>query len=244
MTNTVVCSDKANSLAYLGDPIRPADAAQVIRAELVGDDTIAAGELDRPTYTDPEKAAIEAGQAAWRRLASDPTWEDWKKVGQAHVIGRTKAMREAHVNRPIGRRYSAAFATWQKECGFETDKGDRARLFEVMGRLGEIEEWRRKLTAPERLRLNHPTSVLRKWKDAVSEPNRPPQTSPIAKLKLSVTSLEEQNARLRREVERGGGDLWAAEDRPQDIARVIVAKLSKSKAEIVARAILKQLKTK
>jgi hypothetical protein len=44
---------------------------------------------------------------------------------------------------------------------------------------------------------------------------------------------------MRREIERGGGDLWTAEDRAQDIAKVILSKLTKRKAETVAREILK-----
>jgi hypothetical protein len=46
---------------------------------------------------------------------------------------------------------------------------------------------------------------------------------------------------MRREIAQGGGDLWSPEDRPQDIAKVIVGKLTKSKAEKVAREILKIL---
>jgi hypothetical protein len=48
---------------------------------------------------------------------------------------------------------------------------------------------------------------------------------------------------MKREIERGGGDLWSRNDRPQDIARVIVAGLSKNKAEKVAREILRHIKS-
>jgi hypothetical protein len=47
---------------------------------------------------------------------------------------------------------------------------------------------------------------------------------------------------LRRECERFGGDLWDPADRPEDIATVMVAKLSRNKAIAVACAILKALK--
>jgi len=47
---------------------------------------------------------------------------------------------------------------------------------------------------------------------------------------------------MKREIDRGGGDLWTVDDRPQDIACVILGKLSKTKAEKVAREILTALK--
>ena len=54
-------------------------------------------------------------------------------------------------------------------------------------------------------------------------------------------ALIEERDRYKREVDRGGGDLWSAEDRAQDIARVILGKLTKRKAETVACAILKMV---
>jgi hypothetical protein len=127
--------------------------------------------LDSPSYH-PDEAVVRAGQEAWGRLRSNATWDDWKQVGKAHVIGRHKAMIGAGVNQPIGRRYNEAFGTWQREFGFENlDQGDRARLFEVMGHLDEVDAWLATLTTSERLRLNHPTTVLRNWKRSTVFPN-------------------------------------------------------------------------
>jgi hypothetical protein len=50
--------------------------------------------------------------------------------------------------------------------------------------------------------------------------------------------------RAEREISTGGGDLWAPDDTPEDIATVMVMKLSLNKAERVARAILKKLNNK
>src|SRR3974390_479903 len=41
-----------------------------------------------PRTTDPEQTAIRCGQEAWSRLKKGSTFEDWKHVGAAHVIGR------------------------------------------------------------------------------------------------------------------------------------------------------------
>jgi hypothetical protein len=200
--------------------------------------------LDSPTYH-PDEAVVRAGQEAWCRLRSNATWDDWKQVGKAHVIGRHKAMIEAGVNQPIGRRYNEAFGTWQREFGFENlDKGDRARLFEVMGHLAKIETWLATLTTSERLRLNHPATVLRKWKGltVVLDPNATPKASPYAKLKEAHVQLIEKHHRLEREIRASAGDLWTPQDTADDIANVIVCKLPTHKAERVARAMLAKLK--
>jgi hypothetical protein len=154
-------------------------------------------------------------------------------------------MRDAHTNKPHGRSYCAAFSAWAKKFGFtDLDKGDRARLFDVMDRLVDIETWLEKLPLTERLRLNHPNSVWRRWKAATAEPkpDAEKKSSPFEKLKESVAQLEEENARMKREIERGGGDLWSANDRPKDIANIMIKTLGRRKAEKAAREILSALK--
>jgi hypothetical protein len=205
--------------------------------------TVKIDSLDCPSY--PDEAVVRAAQEAWGRLRSNATWDDWRQVGRAHLIGRHKAMTEAGVNRPIGRRYNEAFGAWQREFGFENlDQGDRARLFEVMSHLAEIEAWLATLTTGERVRLNHPTSILRKWKGSivVADPNAAPKPpSAYAKMKEVNVDLQERLHRAEREIAAHGGDLWGPEDNPAIIAKIMLVQLSPSKAERVARQILKVL---
>jgi hypothetical protein len=204
-------------------------------------------ELAKPTLEEPqEEDAVRLGQEAWHRLRAHSTWQDWKKVGAAHVIGRTTAMRDGHVNKPKGRSYNAAFLAWQKKFGFDLDKGDRSRLYAVMDHLAEIEAWLATVKPAERLRLNHPNSVWRRWKKAtaVVDPNKPEKVSAVQKLKDSVIQLSEECARMKREIDRGGGDLWTPDDRPEVIAEIMVSKLSLYKVEKVAREMLKFAKSK
>jgi hypothetical protein len=185
---------------------------------------------------------IRQGQEALRRLRDHSTWEDWKRVGRAHEAGRTTAMHDSGSNKPAGRGYNAAFHAWVKKFGFDLDKGDRARLFDVMDHLMEIEAWLETLKPAERLRLNHPSSVWRRWKKetAVVDPNKPAKVSAAQKLK----DLSEENARMKREIEKGGGDLWTPDDRPEVIAQIMASKLSAYKVEKVAREMLKLAKSK
>jgi hypothetical protein len=199
--------------------------------------------LDNPTKED----LIRYGQEAWNRLRDNSTFANWSFVGAAHVLGRAEAMRDAHTNKPEGRGYNAAFAAWARKFGFaDLDKGDRARLFNVMDNLKEIAAWLEKLPLKERLRLNHPSSVWRRWKAATTTPkaDAEPKASPMQKLKDELVAAVEERDRYKREVERGGGDLWTPEDKPKDIARIIVGKLTRRKAESVAREILAALKEK
>jgi hypothetical protein len=171
------------------------------------------GRLDQSNL--PTDETILRGQNAWARVRDDHAWEDWLHVGAAPVIGRAEAMRETHVNEPVGYNYNTAFGAWLRRYGFETiDKGDRARLFEVMDKLVEIEAWRATLTERQRRLLNHPTTVLRKWRTAtaVVDPKAPPKASATAKLKESVAELSEENYRLKRDADASSFDLWAGKE--------------------------------
>ena len=204
-------------------------------------------ELDQSSSKseEPEQAAIREGREAWRRVCT--SWNDWKKVGAAFVIGRTTAMRDAHTNVPKGRGYNAALRAWQKKHGFEglDDTGDQTRLFRCMENLVAIERWLVQRSEIERSRLNHPSTIWRRWqaslKPSVSDDEKKP--SHVQKLNNSIAALQEENNRMRREIERGGGDLWNSDDRPRDIARIVIQQCkSKTKAEKVAREILAALK--
>jgi hypothetical protein len=186
---------------------------------------------------------IRRGQEALARLRR--TWSDWMEVAEALAVGRTEVMRELHTNSPTGRRYEKAMGEWLAAHSFKTiDKGTRHRLLECLQHKTEIEGWRSRLTENRRDRFNHPDSVLRKWKQttAIPKANAEPKVSPMQKLKDELVVVVEERDRMKREIESGGGDLWSADDRPNDIARVILGKLSKTKAEKVAREILAALK--
>jgi hypothetical protein len=195
--------------------------------------------LDRPG--DSVNETVHRGQQAWIRLHSDNAWVDWVDVGKAHVIGRQEAMREAHVNEPSGHRYKVAFAAWLEKFGFrDLDDGDRARLFKVMDNLAAVEKWRAELGTTKRLRLNHPSTVLRKWQAATTAPSKdretPKKPTRTKKLEQSLAAALEENHKLKREVESGGGDLWSVHDRAEDIAAVMAAKLSANKFDQLIKA--------
>jgi hypothetical protein len=155
------------------------------------------------------------GRAAWKRLKKSTDWNDWMSVGEALVAGRGMARRGAGVNKPEGRGYNELFSQWLIHYGLqEIDKSDRAKLFKVMDRRSEIEEYRLSLSLPERCRLNHPTTVLRHWTSAtkVTKP-RPPKVS-----------VDQENDDLRAQID----ELTAARESPKPLS------LDQARAQYVA----------
>ena len=146
------------------------------------------------------------GTEAWRRLKKTKDYNDWLKVGEALTVGREWAMNQAQTNTPDGKAYNMAFGEWMLQYKLnDMDKGDRSRLFEVMAALPMIEEWRRTMTTTERLKLNHPNAVLRKWKAAWEVPDKskpaksakPGLRDSVAQLSEEVLHLKNENVRLK-----------------------------------------------
>ncbi len=144
---------------------------------------------------------VRQGTEAWRRLKKDKNYGDWIKVGEAHQVGREWAMNQAGTNKPEGKAYNIAFGEWLTRYKFDDmDKGNRSRLFELMDNLPQIEDWRRTLTLGERLKLNHPNAVLRKWKAFMKPEPRDKSGEPKPTLRDSVVNLSEEAAAKDRKI--------------------------------------------
>jgi hypothetical protein len=190
---------------------------------------------------------IRAGQEAWKRLSSGESWNDWLLVGEALLIGRTDAMQTAHTNVPAGRRYNEDYSSWLKATKFDgIDKAVRSRLFECLKHRDAIERWRATLTTSQRLKLNHPQAVLRRWQKTLIKPTDTPiKPSPHARLTAALIASQEEVARLKLDVERNGdGDRWTPQSSADHVATVILGTFKEWKARDIARAINRGLKKK
>jgi hypothetical protein len=197
-------------------------------------------ELSGTTHVAPDEI-IRRAQEAWGRLAADRTWEDWLAVGEALALGRAEAMRDAYTNEPKGKRYCGFFGAWLKNHHLDAiDGAARSRILDCLDRRAEIEAWRAKLPMAKRLQLNHPAAVLRNWKKSLppdSNKSQPADRKPT--LREAHAEALEKIDRLEREIERGGGDLWAPKDTARQIARAVIDRLPSSKAEKIARELSK-----
>jgi hypothetical protein len=126
----------------------------------------------------PAGEVARRGQKALNRKRRD--FEDWQDIAAALHVGRTESMRSVHTNEAKGKCYEKAMGDWLFVHSFHLiDKCTRNHLFECHQHRQEINNWRARLTEPERFRFNHPTIVLRKWKASTVVPNlnAPPRIS-------------------------------------------------------------------
>jgi hypothetical protein len=165
---------------------------------------------------------IRAAQEAWKRLSSGHTRRDWMLVGKALQLLRIEAMHTAHCNKPEGRRYNQEYSDLLKANGFDgVDKATRSRLFAILDNSAEIEKWLATVPANKRLQLNHPNSIWRAYQKTIFKKpdDAKPKRSLVTKLNESVVRLEEENTRLKREVELGAP--FTPNDKPGDQAAVV-----------------------
>jgi hypothetical protein len=117
------------------------------------------------------------------------------------------------------------------------------RLLQVMEREREVIEWhQQELTPTQQIAWASPDAIIRHC-PIFAKPKDPDKSpSSFEKLKQVNIELQERLHRAEEEIKRGGGDLWTKDDRPEDIANIMISKLSRDKAERVARAMLETLK--
>jgi hypothetical protein len=166
-----------------------------------------------------EQEAVNHGRAAWQRLKHDQTFEDWLLVGQALEIGRGRARRRA--NAPSGRGFNQAFSGWLADNGFAAiDRGTRSRLADIMEHRAAIEEWRQRLTLPDRLRKNHPNPVWRGWE------------ADKKKQGLPTTADENKVTREPRKRKGQASEIDAATTRLHDTIDIVEQRLGPDLAEL------------
>jgi len=113
-----------------------------------------------PASTDD--ATIAAGREAWQRLRSGRDWADWLKVGYALVIGRDHALSTAKTDKPFGKRYVQAFASWLRQHELDAiHKSVRGVLLQIIDNLDKVEQWRASLPERQQAKVNHPDTVWR-----------------------------------------------------------------------------------
>jgi hypothetical protein len=149
------------------------------------------------------------GTKAWNDLKKSKDWGHWMIVGESLQAGRNEAMRAAGTNRPEGRGYNELFSQWIDRYKLaEIPKDVRAHLLQLMEHRSEIEEYRLSLPLGERLRMNHPTVVLRNWRklnpDPDKKPRRKAQKVNANALQGTIMALEEELEALREPMTFGG----------------------------------------
>ena len=181
---------------------------------------------------------IRRGQEAFSRLKAGRSREDWLAVAEAIQEGRRIAMIQANTNQPRGSLYGSIFGEWLRQTGFDAiGEGERKRLLDCLTHRVEIEAWLETVPANKRLTLNHPNSIWRNWQKTTVAGKATKDTeklSPVARLKQSIATLEEENDHLRR----AGDDLFSARDSAADIARLLADRLLQRLSADKARQVI------
>jgi hypothetical protein len=153
-------------------------------------------ELDKDGQT-----IVDRGKDAWESLKRNETWEKWIAIGWALDTGQRAVMRRLNVNKPGGGAWGKIFGRWLAENGFDQiDKGVRSRLMSCMDNQAAIEAWRATLSLTERLQLNHPNSVWRKYQATQRAPEKASEPRTNAKDE-SIRELQEKLDAAQKRIE-------------------------------------------
>jgi hypothetical protein len=145
---------------------------------------------------------------AWGRVkkAQARMWGEWMTIGEGLLAGRQWAMRQAGTNRPEGKGFVMAYSEWLKR--FKVDdmhKADRAKLLQLMEERPAVEEWRATLPDKERMGLNNPTIVWRKWTAATRVKKPKPRSAGVSatehgRARATIEELQQRNNELEEEL--------------------------------------------
>jgi hypothetical protein len=112
-----------------------------------------------------------------------------------------------------------------------------------LDQLPEIEAWRQSLGLTQRLQLNHPNAVLRRFqasravpgKTAPGSPARPGLREENIRLQSELDAAQREIERMRHEFDEGND--WDWQDTPEEIAQAML-RSHPAKAKRVGAAIL------
>jgi hypothetical protein len=168
------------------------------------------------------KARIELASAAVGVLRKHETIERWREVGDGALALQEEAMSWAAINRPKGRRYNVAWsllaAHWPKLA--EIGKASRSHAIWLASEWTTITEWLHTLPNRERLRINHPAAIRRRY-DAAAHPKEPRRAdasraadAAYEDLRAEIERLKHELARALAEIERlRGASAWRGTQR-------------------------------
>ena len=204
--------------------------------------------MDTETESDARKEKL--AEEAEDRIRRGAHWTDWMYVADGFAVGRAKAMRAAGTNQPYGKAYTRAFGDWMRERPWareeRIDKGTRSNLLWAADHRSEIEAWREALTQGERAKMNHPTTLKRRFEAAhkvtAVDPNAPKKETTRESLVRENEDLWAENAKLKRRVESGDGSLFdLRRDSIDAIVNVIAGNVPLGRFQSLQRSMTEKL---
>jgi hypothetical protein len=187
---------------------------------------------------------------ALERIQRGQTWLDWRKVAELFSHGRKLAMLHGHANKPEGKGYNLCFSGWLDSHPKlrMVDKATRNHAMQCMDQIDAIEAWRATLAENQRQTINHPTTVLRRFKAADRESAggdaAPRKQTEREALREANAELEGEVAKLKRTIEQSGENLFSLSDSAKSIARLLRDYWSANKLAELSKALTEEAKVK
>jgi hypothetical protein len=161
----------------------------------------------------------------------------WLKIGDGVAEARTEVLNKIGKNKPEGKRYNKEMGDVLKREGLHTDKLDtktRGQLLKIIDNRATIESWLEGLDPARRLRLNHPSAILRNWESS-SESGRAVKagqrrarlqalTKELSDAKAQIKEVEEERDQHKREATAGFTDLTRALAALVDVGRTLAVR--------------------
>jgi len=111
-----------------------------------------------------ERRVIRAGLDVWQAIGKAGSFEAYKIIGAALLIGRERSLKATGLNAPHGRLYSLAFRQWLKAYGFGSmSEATRKRIVTLTENAAAVEAWRATLPQRERDRIGNAEHMVRRW---------------------------------------------------------------------------------
>jgi hypothetical protein len=202
--------------------------------------------MDRAAELKAHKLRLAA--EADRRIKSGAHWEDWCQIADGFLIGRIEAFQMSGTNNENDQRYKRAFKRWMDDNPWSKnyERALRSHLFWVAENRSEIDVWRRTLAQNEREKLNHPSSVKRRFDAAQrlggKDPNAPKKPNDKEALIARNAELEAENAALKRKYKEDGGSLFNLVNDPLPmIAKIMGEEMGRTRLMLAQKEIAKEI---
>jgi hypothetical protein len=211
-------------------------------------------EAEHNQLTASERSVLAEDSKRWKRLGAGAHLDDWLAFGSGLMIRRRMAMRIAFVNKPEGKGYAQAFEALMHADGLHTmDKTSISAvlwLHDDPERLKKLREIRDIMTVGQRARLNSPISARQRVEKILKVrqvgQEAVVKTSPLARQAALVAEQAREIEHLKEQLaaaETRDGSLFDLKrDNADHISVAIVGNTPPSKAEKIARGVLRLLK--
>ena len=200
------------------------------------------------TETESEARKEKLAEEADERIKSGSHWRDWMFLADGLAAGQARAMRESGTNRPYGRDFTRRMGLWLKERPWASrhDTGTRSNMLWCVDHRSEVEAWRETLPQNERDKINHPTTLRRKFEAAhkvtAKDPNAPKKETSHEATKRENEELWAKIKKLERQVESGDGSLFdLRKDSIEAIVDIIAGNVPLGRFESLQRTMTKKL---